>query len=166
MKPGPRISLADLSDLLLVICFATVVIWYFFDTLGASRRIENMIFIVPVSAVAVVLCGIIIIQILRRILAARHEADATDTAIGTPAPEGSLLRRLRPGMVAGLFVVYVLSLERVGFDLATFLFVAATLAIQGERQPLIVIGYSFAFAAALTYGFRLLLPYPLETLIF
>ena len=161
MNHKARITYKDASDFLLLFFICGAVTWYLMDTMRASQRIGNLIFVVPVSVVALLLGVVVFAQIIRRIVARQVEAPQ----VATDPLTFELWSRMRPAMVAALFVVYVFALERIGFDVATFAFVGIALAIQGERNVSLVIGYAAVTAAFLTYVFRLLLPYPLTTLL-
>ena len=65
----------------------------------------------------------------------------------------------------GLFSAYVLTLNWLGFDVGTALFVGAFLWLQGERRLRWLVGYSLAFALVLTLFFSRMLPYPMPTLL-
>jgi hypothetical protein len=60
-----------------------------------------------------------------------------------------------------LFAVYVLSLEWVGFDVGTVLFVASFLFLQGERRVTWLIAYSLVFGILVALFFSYMLPYPM-----
>ena len=64
-----------------------------------------------------------------------------------------------------LFAAYVITLDWLGFDVGTALFVGAFLWMQGERRKTWLVGYSLAFALTLTLFFSRMLPYPMPTLL-
>ena len=61
------------------------------------------------------------------------------------------------------FGLYVGLLEIIGYDVATWLFIAASLVLNGERRPLVIVGFSVVFGSLAVWLFGLLLPYPMLT---
>lgn len=145
----------DRSHLALLIVLAGVVVWYLFDAVQASRRIENLIFVVPIGAFALLLCAGALIGIARAAL-------RDDTrAIESRAPVAGRTIAL---MIA--FAVYVSSMDRIGFDVASVLFVGIALWLQGERRWPLLLVYTPVFALGACYGFKQMLPYPMPTTLF
>ena len=64
-----------------------------------------------------------------------------------------------------LMTAYVLSLEAMGMDTATFLFIAASLLLQGERRWQVVMPVSLVSAVLIVWGFGLMTPFPMNNLI-
>jgi len=63
--------------------------------------------------------------------------------------------------------LYVLIVVTVGLaDLATFVFVAVSLMLLGERRPWAVGAYSAAFTVAVVGGLKVMLSYDVPTLLF
>lgn len=177
MKRPSRLTFDDMSHVLLLLSFLAASVWYLMDTLGASERVENIIFVGPLALAAITLSLYILVRLLVDIRRRSSREDAVpagsagsgsagsgqDAAV---APPRSFVARWRAALVALLFALYVTTLDVIGFDAGTFLFVMACLIVQGERNPLVFIGYPLVFAALVTYAFRLLVPYPFETLLF
>jgi hypothetical protein len=61
--------------------------------------------------------------------------------------------------------LYVSLLSFIGFDVATWLFVLATMLICGERRWLPLVLYPLLVSLVLIGAFRVLLPYPMYTLV-
>jgi putative tricarboxylic transport membrane protein len=137
----------------LVVAVLGFTLWFLHDTWTASRRPQNLMLVLPVAMLSVVV-GIAIIggMILRW---RRNLADGPLPAIDLRIP-GLML--LVGAYVAGLLVT--------GFDLATFLFMASCLWLLGERNHLLVIGYSAAVTVVAVYGLREIVSLPLPTLLF
>ncbi|MFQ3199112.1 MAG: putative tricarboxylic transport membrane protein [Paraglaciecola sp.] len=106
------------ADLMVLLALSALVIWYLFDAYNASSHIANLILILPVSILVLVLCIIEFISQLRGL----HE----------PPPDLDPIVTMLP--VITLFVLFVLSLEWLGFDVGTFVFISAFLWLNGERR--------------------------------
>jgi putative tricarboxylic transport membrane protein len=140
-----------LADLLMIVGLSGFTIWYLLDAWSASSKIENLMLIVPIVILTLVMCSIELVKQLRQgVTQEHHDREPTKSV----AP------------IIGLFSIYVISLEWVGFDLATVFFVAAFLWLQGERRLFWVIGYSLCFGILVTLFFSYMLPYPMPMSLF
>ncbi len=135
--------------MLVLLVLAGIVMLYGFDTYRASSDVLNLILVLPVIAIVLVLCLIQFVIEMR---------DVT-----TKAPARESVKDVAP--VIGLFAVYVLTLQWLGFDIGTMLFVAAFLWLQGERRWQWLIGYSISLSFGLALFFSAMLPYPMPMLI-
>lgn len=137
------------ADLAVVLVLAGMSALYGFDAVRASTHIYNLILVLPLTLLVLGLCVAQLVATLR-----------------SPEPEAE--RPESPGdawRVMLLFTLYVLSLDWLGFDVGTCLFIAAFLFMHGERRWLWLIAYSLAFAFLVTFFFRQMLPYPMPTLV-
>lgn len=171
MKRASTEVFEHVSHALLVLCFLAATLWYLNDAIEASKRIENLIFVVPVAAVTVVLAIYVLGRLAVKIRGALRRRPATSERLDSgvaehdgaaPSPR-DFLTRWRAPLVAILFTLYVATMNIIGFDVASFLFIAGCLVVQGERNPLVFIGYPLVFAALITHAFRLMVPYPFFT---
>ncbi len=145
----------DVGHLLLVLFIAGSVSWYFFDAYTASSNIQNIILIAPASLLAIVLCLVILYQIFtaqtektasRQMLASQHNASTSKDAFRKPVQ--CLLTRMGRYRIFAFIIafgLYVGLLERIGFDIATYLFIGTIMALQGERHIGIIVAYSLVF---------------------
>lgn len=140
------------ADACVVIVLALFVGWYSWDAYQASPAIENLILIAPVALIALTLC---LIELIRQVIAKPEVVIQEDVV---PKEVHSIKSELP---IIGLFTVYVLSLETIGFDIATALFVGLFLWVQKERRFVWLIGYSIAFALLMSTFFAQMLPYPM-----
>lgn len=149
----------DLGHLLFVLFILACVVWYFIDAYSASSSIQNLILIAPASGLALVLCAVVLFQILRppKTVAEEDKTEKMETA-------GGWARHRTPIFIV-LFGLYVLTLDVIGFDVATYLFVAGAMLLQGERRPWVVVGYSLGFGTLVVWVFTMLLPYPMLTVV-
>ena len=147
-SPNYKINKSRAADLVVLLVLASLVTAYGIDSYSASTEILNLILVLPLTIIVLVLCLIQFVVELR---------DSTST----PAREN--IADVAP--VIGLFAVYVLSLNWLGFDVGTVLFVAAYLWLQGERRLPWLLGYSIALGFALALFFSAMLPYPMPMLV-
>jgi hypothetical protein len=157
LTPEPERS-ARFEHLGFVAVLGVFVAWYLWGSVSASASFENLILVGPVSVLGIVLVLFILAQTLLR---GNHTSDA---AAGIPnrMPVG----RTRDALAVILaFVVFVAALPIIGFDLATFFFMAAVLVYLGERRIVWIVALSLGIAVALTAGALATLTYPLPTAI-
>jgi len=162
-------SRLDWGHLCLVLLFAGVTVAYLADAWMASGSLRNLVLLVPVSALSLVLCAIVGVDIVRR--SGRRPAEGQGGAEEEAAAEppslkaGSLVERYKAFVLMALFALYVLTLPWLGFDVGSALFVAAALLLDGERRLWLVATVSICFALATTMLFHWLLPYPMPTVV-
>jgi len=138
-----------IADLVVLLVLAGLVTLYGFDAYRASSAVLNLILVLPVIAIVLTLCLVQFVIELRDIKA---EAPVRES-VADVAP------------VIGLFAGYVLTLQWLGFDIGTMLFVATFLWLQGERRWHWLIGYSISLSFGLALFFSAMLPYPMPMLI-
>ncbi|WP_355660957.1 tripartite tricarboxylate transporter TctB family protein [Halomonas salifodinae] len=142
----------DYGDLLVLMALAGFTLWYLLDAIRVSSAVQNLLLILPLSLVVLVIAALEVgLRLKKGTLLIREES------------EGEPLHRTLP--VVALFAAYVLSLETLGFDVATVLFVAAFLVLKGERHWPLLGGYSLAFGFGVAFFFAQMLPYPMHMLI-
>ena len=138
-----------IADLVVLLVLGIMAAFYCYDAISASTHIYNLIMVLPLTVLVLGLC------IAQFVVAVRSGESGTEPAESA--------REVVPVML--LFAAYVVSLNWLGFDVGTLLFMAVFLFMQGERRWPWLIGYSIAFAFALTFFFQQMLPYPMPTLI-
>jgi hypothetical protein len=141
-----------LADLLVLVVLASFVFWYLSDTYNASTHVLNLVLVVPVSLIVLALC---LIEFLRQVVGKEPDEESD---------QREPVSRVSPLMI--LFAAYVLTLEWLGFDVGTVLFVASALWLYGERRLHWNIGYAICFAVLVSLLFSEMLPYPMPMLIF
>ena len=153
----------DWGHAVLVLFLAALTVFYLADAYEASPRVRNLILVLPASIVSLTLCAVIGVGIIGKALSRDSEFPSAGETVasGRPLPE-----RFRTGILIGLFALYILTLPTLGFDLGSLLFMVAALLAEGERSPIVLVGIPLTMAAAVTLGFRYLLPYPMPTLLF
>jgi putative tricarboxylic transport membrane protein len=138
-----------LADLFVLLLLAAGVVVYCYDAVRASTDILNLIVVVPLTVVVLMLC---LIQFVVSITDERASGEA----------EGAAADVLP---VICLFAGYVLSLQWLGFDVGTCLFLVAFLWLHGERRWPWLLAYSISFAMALSIFFSKMLPYSMPMLV-
>ncbi|MEH6354479.1 MAG: tripartite tricarboxylate transporter TctB family protein [Marinobacter sp.] len=157
-----RKVLVEWGHLAVATLIAVTCLWYLQDARSASLRIANLILIQPGVIVAIILYLIVLPQCFHVFkeeepITPKTEEEATKESSMTPA------EFLRVASLAAAFGVFVFSLERFGFDLAAWLFMAVGLFICGERRWPVLAFFPPAFALIVVYGYQQLIPYPIET---
>lgn len=130
--------------------------WYLSDTYRASSSIENLLLILPAAAVVILLSLWII---ARSLLGKSQNKPPLETKEQPEKKPVSVLAAM--AILAG----FVLSMDWIGFDAATFLFMAALMFLQGERRPFWLGGFSFTFAILVSLFFEYMIPYPMPMLL-
>ncbi len=153
MRPPLLRRPADLEHLCILAVIAGWIAWFLRDAVRASPSIENLMLIAPVAVLALGLC----LLLAATTVVGRHRAD-------TILPP-SLRDERRTLTFIALFAAYVGGLAYVAFDLSTFLFVAISLLLLGERNRLLAVGYAAVFAWLTTLALREMLPFPFPSLL-
>ncbi|WP_026380454.1 tripartite tricarboxylate transporter TctB family protein [Afifella pfennigii] len=137
------------GHLALLAVIGSVIAAYLLDTRATSLRVNNLLFVQPAALIGLLLVLLVVPQCFRR-RPAGAEAE--------PAQPLSHLAKAA-GLMAAL-VALALSMERIGFDVATFCFLLAALRLCGERNWFVNLGYSAVFTAILIYGYGTIIPFP------
>ncbi|RXJ82557.1 tripartite tricarboxylate transporter TctB family protein [Arcobacter sp. F2176] len=135
------LSKEKIANSIVILCLAAFVLWYALNAHNASSSLENMILILPIAAITLCLC-------IFEFFTQKEDLEKKDDFI-----------TVLPIMV--LFAIYVFTLEYLGFDLGTVLFLAVSLYIHGEKRLPWVIGYSLVYGFVIAYFFSMMLPYPM-----
>jgi len=127
----------------------------------ASTKLQNLVVLVPVSVVLVLACVAILAVSLRHRPGQSHVSEQSELEEPS-AEEASIWGDII--LLAG-FGLFCVLLTRIGFDLATFLFVWAGVVLSGGKglwQPPL---FAAIFTVVLVYGLGSLFPYPMETMV-
>lgn len=157
-----REHVPDWEHLLFAALLLAFIVWYLWTAAAASLTFSNLILIGPVGAVAAgLLLYIASIEIFGRMSAANASSIQADAAASTAHG------RFRSGSLAtiaalmGLFGAYVVAIPYIGFDVATFLFVGATLWLLGERNIAVLLSLALGIAVALSVAALTLQTFPI-----
>jgi hypothetical protein len=133
---------------------------YLFDARATSTAANNIALVQPAAIFVLILAAIVLSQTLRKAPDAA-EADGADKK--SPAEIRTELARV--GLLAAAFGAFALSLETLGFDLATLLFVAMGLYLCGERRFWVIAVYSILFTLIVVTGYQFLVPFPFPMMV-
>lgn len=139
--------------------FLVLSCWYLSDTYRASSSTENLLLIFPAALVVIVLCLWIIGRILFDVFRARIAQEEGKTEEKKEKKQVSVFGAMC--ILAG----FVLSMDWIGFDAATFLFMIALMFLQGERRPLWLTCFPAVFAVLVSLFFEYMIPYPMPMLL-
>ena len=162
MNPQPR-HLPDWEHLIFLSGIVAFLIWYVWDATAASPTFSNLILIAPAAAAAVTLAlYIAAAEILGR--GAMPQAGPREEGLASGQIGSSRFRSAAVGTILalmGLFATFVVAIPYVGFDIATFGFVAATLWLLGERRAMVVLTLALVIAAAVSAAALAVLTVPM-----
>lgn len=153
----------DWEHLFFLAIVLAFLVWYLWTATAASPTFTNLILIAPVGAVAAILA---LYVALKEIFG--HTAVMKAAAFGQAAAAAETApSRFRSGSLAtiallmGLFGLFVAAIPYLGFDIATFFFVLATLWLLGERRVIFSLSLALGIAAALSIAALTLLTFPM-----
>lgn len=157
-----RDRVPEWEHLIFAACLLAFVVWYIWTAAIASPTFSNLILIAPVGAAA----GALLLYIGALEIFGRTEVGGALS--GQAETSGSAAHgRFRSGSLVtiaalmGLFGAFVIAIPYIGFDVATLLFIAATLWLLGERRILVLSSLSVGIAAALSFAALTLLTFPM-----
>jgi len=137
---------ADWGHILLATLLTGASVWYFFDARSASGSVYNLIMIAPCVA-AIVALYLITLVLEIRVQTVDSEPQAQVQSLGELFKPASV----RNAAMMVLLIIYVLVLEPIGFEIATFFFVGLSLLLQGETRFARVAAFSVLFSAFATW---------------
>ncbi len=136
------------GHLALLAVIGGVVVAYLVDARGVSLRTNNLLLVQPTAILALILVAAVLPQCFRRVPEGEEAAAEPLSDLG------------RVGALAAAFAAFALSLETVGFDIATMLFMVVGLYICGERRWWLNLVFSAVFTVLLIYGYGAIIPFP------
>ncbi len=142
------LSKEKIANSIVILCLAAFVLWYGVDTHNASSSLENIVLILPIVAITLCLC---IYEFF------------TQNDMKVKEEEKESISSVIPVII--LFTLYILSLEYLGFDIGTILFLGLFLFFHGESRFPWILGYSLVYGFIIAYFFSQMLPYPMPMMI-
>ncbi|WP_051231568.1 tripartite tricarboxylate transporter TctB family protein [Stutzerimonas azotifigens] len=147
-------SASDIGGILLPLALAAGFAFYALDVYRKARGVTDWMLIVPTAAVGVLALLFIMSQVLRR--QARKQTEQA----------GRSNESIRPALgFMALLLAYACTLPYIGFDVATFLFLALALRLQGERRWWVLLLFSLVVTVPVVLLFVKLLSVKLFTLV-
>lgn len=147
-----RISTTHLVFLVLVSAVAVILNA---NAIRASDTMYNLIVVVPSG---ILVLGLAIAIFLHTVVA-KHDPQAEDKAQAYKALLGDVVLLL-------LFAVFCVALTKVGFDVATFLFVWFGVLLGGSKNWFVPPIYAAIFTFVLIKSFGALFPFPMPMMVF
>lgn len=137
------------GHLALLAVIAAVVVVYLLDARATSLKVNNLLLIQPGSILALILVALVVPQCFKRVPVSEAEERKEDLSdLG------------KVGALAAAFGAFATTLEIVGFDVATFLFMVVGLFVCGERRWWLILVFSAVFTVLLIYGYGAMIPFP------
>lgn len=146
-----RFSIHQQADLAVLVLLATFIAIYSYHVWSLSSELLNVVLVVPVSLLALLLCGF---EFIRQLKVADPDA---------PSDEVESVRSVIPVMI--LFSLYVIAIPWLGFDVGSAIFVAVFLWVHGEKRWYWALSYGLVLGFVVAIIFSNLLPYPMPMLI-
>lgn len=161
MTDGRRHTL-DWEHLFFLAVMLAFLVWYLSDAAIASPTFSNLILIGPVGAVAFILLLYVAATEVMGSKAATAIVPAGQEA--APSAEPSRYRTsslLTIVLLMSFFGLFVAAIPYVGFDVATFFFMIATLWLLGERRVLFTLSLAFGAAIGVSVAALTILTFPI-----
>lgn len=166
----------DWGHIILLNAVLIIILFYLFDAVLSSKKIENLMMILPVSLIGIFICFWQMVLSIkpRHTNSLQPSSSVSDdsrqlSAEGTSATRSNyqnFLFKFRVPIFMGLLGTYLLGLIFVAFDLATFLFIWLSLVFQGERRKILAFIYALLFSLLVTWCLKLMVPFPFTTVFF
>jgi hypothetical protein len=132
---------------------------YLYDAYSGSARIHNLIMLVPMTLLVVVLCVIIFLKEFTgpAISVSNDGREASSETSQGSIPALTLetgMGGASAGAVASMMaalLVYAGLTPWIGFDLTSVAFMIFCLWVQGEKRPIVLVGFSVVYAFGVTW---------------
>lgn len=148
------------GHIVLILLISGSALAYLIDARSTSTATNNIALVQPAAIVVFILAAIVLAQAIRR-----PPADPDDAGPQDKSASDKRLELIRVGLLAAAFGAFALSLESLGFDLATLLFIAAGLYLCGERRVWVIGLYSVLFTLIVVSGYQMLVPFPFPMMV-
>ncbi len=149
-KKKLSIDWGHLLVLVVVLGWAT---WYFFDTRGVSKDIQNLLVLTPVFLLTM---GLGLIAMFQSLFSERLPEKLQPEKL-TKTEFGKIVA------LTGSFLIFVGALPVLGFDGAGALYIALSMRLFGEKRPIVLITFPIVSMLILTLLFKALVPYDIPT---
>lgn len=164
MQIGSTKYVVNWRHLIFLAILFGAVLWYLLEVRSVSLAVNNLLLVQPLSLFVLFMCLLVVPQCFRRADAVDEDELLPDDPLAPQLPsEGKDLATI--GVLGLSLGIAILVMDKVGFDLGVWLFSLAAMFICGERRPLALLVYPLAVTLAVIYGFKAMMPYPLETIL-
>ncbi len=161
--PGERQHVVDWEHAGFLLAILGFIVWYLWDATAASPTFSNLILIAPVGAFALILTayiGLVEIFGVRAAPSIPQNDQVEARAETTPSRfRAGSLRTIT--LLMGLFGLFVAVMPYLGFDVASFLFIIATLWLLGERRVMFSLLLALGISAGISIAALALLTFPI-----
>lgn len=151
----------DIPHLLFVTAIAFWCAWYWSDAWTAAADIQNLSLIEPTAILALAVYLLILPSCIR----IRAGAEAASPIL-SPRPALAPAFRTRIIGTMLLLALYVAASVSIGFDVASFCYILATLVFLGERRIAVLLLAPAGFCLVAIYCFGTILATPLPLFFF
>lgn len=161
--PAERRHVTDWEHVFLLGIMLAFLTWYLWDATVASPTFSNLILIAPVGAAALIL----LLYIGAAEILGRGGAPKTSASHHTELPSEAAPSRFRVGsrstiaLLMGLFGLFVAAMPYLGLDVASFIFIVATLCLLGERRVIFMLSLALGISTAISIAAMTLLTFPI-----
>jgi hypothetical protein len=155
MRIGIGRLAVDWGHLALLAAIVGLTTWYLLDARSVSLSINNLLLVQPTALFVLGMALLTLPQCFR----SRERAETQ------PSDETSMTDAVKVTAIVVALGAFVFLIDVIGFDASMVLFVLATMIVCGERHPLPLIVYPVAVTLLLVSGFKLMMPYPMTTLV-
>jgi len=156
---GGRKIVVDLPHLAFATGIAGWSAWFCRDAWLSGPDIENLILIVPASAMAVALYIFVAAGCF-------HVAGKTEKLAATPQHVPAKGTGFKVAGTMVLLAGFVIAGPLIGFDVASFAYIFAMLVLLGERRIIVLLLVPLLFCVAAIYCFNTILATPLPLYFF
>jgi len=167
MQPRRIIFSRDnVGHIILLAFIASITIWYLNDTFQASRRIENLMIVLPAG---IILLSISFWQIFLIIYMGKplekNQESISYTETSNAKRMSLILTAIRIPIYMTLIGLYIIGLIYFVFDASTFLFIFCSLLILGTKKWIYAFCYSILFSWFVTWALKNMVSFPIPTIL-
>lgn len=157
LRLGHRRIEVDVPQLILCSSIALFAVWLLSSAWSSAADVENLILILPISVLTFILFPFTAASAFRTV-ATDDDARAVDSFDRKP-----LARNIAIKIVASMALLFATAVlgPLIGFDIALPIYVAAMMALLGERRIHVLILVPLIFTGLVIYLFNILLAAPL-----
>ncbi len=147
------------GHLLLLAGLAGYATWYALDAFAAQSKIQNMLLIAPASAIVLIFAALITVSVVRSMMR------GTDVAFPDDEPKDTFQQHYGTICACIGMAVYVIAMPFIGFDVATVVFIAASMVMQGARNWIAILVFSLIVGLLPVWALESVLSIPVPTLL-
>jgi hypothetical protein len=164
MQIGSTKYVVNWRHLIFLAILFGAVLWYLLEVRSVSLAVNNLLLVQPLSLFVLFMCLLVVPQCFRRADAVDEDELLPDDPLAPLLPsEGKDLATIGVlGLSLGIAILVMdkeLGRQRIQHR------PPGEETPRGERRPLALLVYPLAVTLAVIYGFKAMMPYPLETIL-